>query len=67
MDCMAFLEEGWGRLEMAWVLSGLIIIQYLETLNPRNFPCSTAKTDFLGLSEIPNLRHHSNTTLRCDR
>jgi hypothetical protein len=61
---MAFLEEGGGRLEMDWVLSGSIIIPSLETINPRNLPYSTAKIDFLGLREMPNLRHHSNTTLR---
>jgi hypothetical protein len=60
---MAFLEGG-QRLEMAWVLSGSIIIPSLETINPRKFPYSTAKTDFLGLSEMTNLRHHSNTALR---
>jgi hypothetical protein len=61
---MDFLEEGGGRLEMDWVLLGSIIIPSLETINPSNFPYSTAKTDFLGLSEMSNLRHHPNTTLR---
>jgi hypothetical protein len=51
---MAFLEGG-GRLERAWVLSGSIIIPYLETINPINFPCSTARTNFLRLSEMLNL------------
>jgi hypothetical protein len=61
---MAFLEEGGGRLAIAWVLLRSIIIPYLENINPSNLPCSTAKTNFLGLSEMANLQHHSNTALR---
>jgi hypothetical protein len=61
---MAFLEEGGESLAIAWVLSGSIIIPFLDTINPSSLPFSTAKTDFLGLRDMPNLWHHSRTSLR---
>jgi hypothetical protein len=37
-DCMAFLDDGGGRLAMACVRSGSIIIPFLDTIKPSNFP-----------------------------
>jgi len=66
-DCIDFLEEGGGSLEMTWVLSGSMIIPSLNTMNPRSFPCSTTKTDLLGFRDMSYLQHHSRTTLRWDK
>jgi hypothetical protein len=49
---------------MARVILGLMIILSLDTMNLKNFPCSTAKKNFLGLKDIPYLRHHSRMVLR---
>jgi hypothetical protein len=37
-DCMDFLDDGGGTLAMACVRSRSIIIHFLETIKPRNFP-----------------------------
>jgi hypothetical protein len=65
-DCMDLLLWGGGILEMASVLSGSIIIPYLDTMNPSSLPSSTTNTYFLGLSDIPYLLHLLKTFLRSE-
>jgi hypothetical protein len=52
---MDFLEEGGESLEIPWVISGSIVILYLDIINLSSFPFSTAKTNLLGLRDMSYL------------
>ena len=60
-DYISFWELGRSILEIASVRFGSMIIPCFETMKPNNLPSVTMKMDFLGLREIPNFLHLSNS------
>ena len=63
-DCIDFLLWGGGNFEITSALSWSIIIPSFDTTNPRSLPLVTQNIDFLGLRDMPYLRHRSKICLR---
>ena len=66
-ECISFWVLGRPILEIYLVHFGSMIIPSFNTTKPNSLPCVTTKMDFLGLREMLNFLHLSNTCFKADK